>query len=381
MADSVMLRKAMLLVVAHLFAGSIFWPAAASAECVFSTAASEFDRAAQVFVGDVSSVEYVESRTPLGLRPYVRVRFRLIESFKGPDDRERTLDFVIISESYVFAGGQRVLVYAAPYETGWSTWCSPTRRANIDDSSEFDLLRQLSKGAALQIVTTANRQSLGPPHIAPFFTLVDESPAFFVECRNDTREPLSADARIWPSVADGNLRLDGQPFVPSGGYIGSGLVSTIQPGGTWRGIIALHQAANRPGAPARFGAMVRIGHLVPLEPGRHTIAVRCGDRWSEDLEFFWEDDTGAPATDAPFQASFIPEAGMVPDAEAAIRIAEAVWLPVYGADISTSKPFRAELRAGVWYVQGTLPPNVVGGVPHARIDQRTGAVRGIMHTQ
>jgi hypothetical protein len=88
----------------------------------------------------------------------------------------------------------------------------------------------------------------------------------------------------------------------------------------------------------------------------------------------------ANATEPPFEASHRPEAGMVPDAATAIRIAEAVWLPVFGA-ADKNRPSMAELKDGIWYVRGTLPKGARGGVPYARIDKKTGAVLGIAHTQ
>jgi ATP-dependent Clp protease ATP-binding subunit ClpC len=52
----------------------------------------------------------------------------------------------------------------------------------------------------------------------------------------------------------------------------------------------------------------------------------------------------------------LPAAGAVPDAETAIRIAEAIWLPIYGAEaIEKHKPIQAELKYGViWIVSGSL---------------------------
>jgi len=37
-----------------------------------------------------------------------------------------------------------------------------------------------------------------------------------------------------------------------------------------------------------FGAMVRAPLSIPLDSGRHTIAVRCNQQWSNDLIFFLE---------------------------------------------------------------------------------------------
>jgi hypothetical protein len=128
------------------------------------------------------------------------------------------------------------------------------------------------------------------PEIKPYFSRVDESPAFFVECRNDNGRAISSAATIWP-WAPGRLRIDGKLFVETGGVIGPGLSVDIEPGGTWRGIIALRQSRAGFSAPVQFEANVRGGRIVPLASGRHTIAVRCGDVWSEDYAFYWEDES------------------------------------------------------------------------------------------
>jgi hypothetical protein len=51
--------------------------------------------------------------------------------------------------------------------------------------------------------------------------------------------------------------------------------------------------------------------------------------------------------------SYVPPKGFVPDEKTAIRIAEAVWSPIYGeAMIQGEKPFVASLKSGVWTVGG-----------------------------
>jgi Clp amino terminal domain, pathogenicity island component/NTF2 fold immunity protein len=50
----------------------------------------------------------------------------------------------------------------------------------------------------------------------------------------------------------------------------------------------------------------------------------------------------------------LPKGGVVPDAETARRIAEAVWLPLYGVEvIAEQTPFEAELKHNVWIVIGS----------------------------
>jgi hypothetical protein len=78
--------------------------------------------------------------------------------------------------------------------------------------------------------------------------------------------------------------------------------------------------------------------------------------------------------------------GYVPDAATAIRIAVAVWEPIYGrANIERQKPFEATLRDGVWTVRGSLPesdnPNLNGGVAEADIAKKDGRILRVTHTK
>jgi hypothetical protein len=52
----------------------------------------------------------------------------------------------------------------------------------------------------------------------------------------------------------------------------------------------------------------------------------------------------------------VPTAGCVPNAETAIRIAEALWSPIFGDEIVESqRPFHAELMNETWTVRGSRP--------------------------
>jgi hypothetical protein len=77
--------------------------------------------------------------------------------------------------------------------------------------------------------------------------------------------------------------------------------------------------------------------------------------------------------------NYRPEAGYVPDAETAMKIAEAVWLPIYGATVLEKKPWRARLENDVWVVEGSLPELMAGGVPVAKISKRTGEILRVSH--
>ena len=81
--------------------------------------------------------------------------------------------------------------------------------------------------------------------------------------------------------------------------------------------------------------------------------------------------------------SSAPANGFVPNAETAIRIAEAVWIPIYGEKlIESEKPFKATLRGDVWMVTGAdLPEGSVGGVAEAHISKRDGRILRVTHGQ
>jgi len=95
--------------------------------------------------------------------------------------------------------------------------------------------------------------------------------------------------------------------------------------------------------------------------------------------------TGGPFVLAAQQGaphSYVPDSGFVPDPATAIRIAEAVWIPIYGqVQIERERPFRAVLKDGVWTVTGSLPAGRVGGVAVAQIGRRDGRILRVSHGQ
>jgi len=69
----------------------------------------------------------------------------------------------------------------------------------------------------------------------------------------------------------------------------------------------------------------------------------------------------------------------VPDKETAIKIAEAVWLPLYGDKIYNYKPFVARLiNKKTWIVEGTLH-EAKGGVPYIEIQKKDCKVLKVYH--
>jgi NTF2 fold immunity protein len=86
-------------------------------------------------------------------------------------------------------------------------------------------------------------------------------------------------------------------------------------------------------------------------------------------------------------AGYRPKAGFVPDEKTAIKIAEAVLVPVFGdAQVNFERPFKARLLENEWAVEGSLPRpdgtnNIVGGVAEVRIDKESGCIKSLRHSK
>lgn len=79
-------------------------------------------------------------------------------------------------------------------------------------------------------------------------------------------------------------------------------------------------------------------------------------------------------------ASATAKEGFVPNAETAIRIAEAILIPIYGTEtVKNEKPFTAVLNGNVWTVTGTLPTGSLGGVSTVEIAKDSGCVLRATH--
>lgn len=79
-------------------------------------------------------------------------------------------------------------------------------------------------------------------------------------------------------------------------------------------------------------------------------------------------------------SGFVPPSGFVPDEATAVRVAEAVLIPIYSqTKVESERPFTAKLTGNVWTVTGHLPPGVDGGVGEVRIDKRNGRILRVTH--
>jgi len=85
------------------------------------------------------------------------------------------------------------------------------------------------------------------------------------------------------------------------------------------------------------------------------------------------------------QPSVHKSEGYVPDAKTAVRIAEAILIPIYGEkQVQSELPLSATLEGGIWIVTGSMPPEIdgwvtAGGVAEVKISKATGEILGVTH--
>jgi hypothetical protein len=82
--------------------------------------------------------------------------------------------------------------------------------------------------------------------------------------------------------------------------------------------------------------------------------------------------------------SYLPFNGFVPDSVTAIKIADAILVPIYSErDIAKERPLHAKLVGDVWSVEGTLPCGTegacIGGVAVSEISKKDGRVLRVSH--
>lgn len=78
----------------------------------------------------------------------------------------------------------------------------------------------------------------------------------------------------------------------------------------------------------------------------------------------------------------IPVRDLVPDKETAIKIAKAIWYPIYGNKIDKYDQFIVELSPqNIWMVAGALPKKRPGGAAIIYIRKRDCKIIDVFHTK
>ena len=117
------------------------------------------------------------------------------------------------------------------------------------------------------------------------FSRNEDGPAFILECTNSSSVAVDA----MEEFAHEAIRLDGKLYEHEGGVIGSLMGRRVfEPQSSWRKVFPLSQT-NQSKGTTTLGAEFRGGWFMPIAAGRHTLAVRCAGAWSNEVEFYWDD--------------------------------------------------------------------------------------------
>lgn len=77
-----------------------------------------------------------------------------------------------------------------------------------------------------------------------------------------------------------------------------------------------------------------------------------------------------------------PHPDCVPDEQTAIKIAEAIWYPLYGDAIFEQKPYYVQLEDGFWIVTGSIPDTTFfGGTAYIKFQKSDCKVVNVYHTK
>jgi hypothetical protein len=86
------------------------------------------------------------------------------------------------------------------------------------------------------------------------------------------------------------------------------------------------------------------------------------------------------STNSDRQQKHGPADGLVPDSITAKKIAEAIWLPVYGKEVLNQRPYSAKLvEDSVWIVTGVVKKPRPGGVAYIEIQKKDCKVLKVSH--
>jgi hypothetical protein len=101
--------------------------------------------------------------------------------------------------------------------------------------------------------------------------------------------------------------------------------------------------------------------------------------WKKDLgrTEFWELSED--------QREFKPAEGFIPDEKTAAKIAELIWIPIYGKDVLLKRPYRVTLINNIWVVEGYSTEFSLllgfGGNPYIEICKDTGKILCVTHSR
>ena len=73
--------------------------------------------------------------------------------------------------------------------------------------------------------------------------------------------------------------------------------------------------------------------------------------------------------------------GSISNTKDLLKKVEAIWIKKYGERIKKEKPYQVfyDEKNGIWLVQGTLRPSMMGGVANILVENDTGKVLAVWH--
>jgi len=146
--------------------------------------------------------------------------------------------------------------------------------------------------AVVGLIALASHSGSPPPsgvRVAPVFWQGLRSPAFVVQCPNDSKAPRELDAYLRTS---GSIRLDGVLRKQQG--IVASLLSQpgerleVAAGGTYTEVVVLGESPQEPVTfPPGLGYTVVNPVGITMLAGEHSAAFTCGSEWSDEVRFVW----------------------------------------------------------------------------------------------
>lgn len=116
-----------------------------------------------------------------------------------------------------------------------------------------------------------------------------------------------------------------------------------------------------------FIVVMLIGVILIMAVQRNSLSIKSFD--VSDYQYFIENFSSEE------------NLGNISNAEDAVIKAENVWLKIYGEHVKREKPYQVfyDAENEVWLIQGSLRPNMMGGVSNILIENDTGKVLAVWH--
>ena len=151
------------------------------------------------------------------------------------------------------------------------------------------MLRVVTLAGLCALASHSGLSPLSRVQVAPVYWQGQTSPAFAVQCVNDSTVARELIAYIQSSAS---IRLDGVVREREG-FVGSllsrpGERLQVAGGETFTQVVVLGESPQQPLTfPVELGHPVVTPHGIAVAPGEHSVAFTCWSEWSDDVRFVW----------------------------------------------------------------------------------------------